>query len=110
MLLLKEIDEREALEKQVKEKFINHDSRINKLEEIVSSDDGYITIQKRLDDLDIFMEDKDKEFIFGGCGKICLEEHYSYKKSITGNRFDTKYPIIVIDKAIGIVEEIKKFS
>jgi prophage antirepressor-like protein len=81
-LLAKEIEHREALEKQVREQFANHDNRINdisnKLEEIISSDEGYITIQNRLNDLEIDMEQLD---IWAWCEKIRLENNHDCRKS-----------------------------
>jgi len=103
-LLALEIERREALEKQVQVQFENHDNRINdishKLEEIVSNDEGYITIQTRLNDLEINM---DQTLIWACCEKIRFENSYDCKKSHTGNRFDTKYPISIIDRAIGML-------
>ena len=100
-LLAKEIEHREALEKQVRE----HDNRINdisnKLEEILLSDDGYITIQNRLNDLEIDMEKVD---IWAWCEKIRLENSHDCRKSSTGDRLDTKYPINIIDQAIGMLK------
>lgn len=97
-LLAKEIEHREALEKQV----IEHDDRINKLEVIVSNDEGYMTIKNRLNDLEIDIDNIG--LIWGWCEKIRLENNYDCKKNNIG-QFDTKYPIIVIDRAIGIVNE-----
>ncbi len=104
-LLAKEIEHREALEKQVQEQFSNHDNRINnisnKLEEIILNDEGYITIQNRLNDLEIEMEKLD---IWAWCEKIRLENNHDCKKSSTGDRLDTKYPVNIIDQAIGILK------
>ena len=102
-LLAKEIEHREALERQV----IEHDGRINKLEKIVSNDDGYITIQNRLNDLEI--EGIDINDIWAWCEKIRFENNYDCKSSNIG-RFDTRYPIIVIDRAIEMVNGLKKLS
>jgi prophage antirepressor-like protein len=102
LLFLKEIEEREALGRQVQE----HDYKINeisnKLEKIsVSEHNGYITIQERLDFLEI--ANMNQEHIWAWCEKIRLEEQYDCKKSLTGNKFDAKYPPVVIDKAIGML-------
>jgi prophage antirepressor-like protein len=102
-LLAKEIEHREALEKQVTE----HDNRINKLEVIVSNDEGYMTIQNRLNDLEIDVDNI--KIIWAWCEKIRLEHNYDCKNSNIG-QFDTKYPIIVIDRAIGIVNGLKNLS
>jgi prophage antirepressor-like protein len=104
-LLAKEIEHREALEKQVQEKFENHGNRINKLENIISNDGGYITIQNRLNDLELVME---QELIWSWCEKIRLENHYDCIKS--SNRFDTKYPITIIDQAIGYINALPKYD
>lgn len=107
-LLAIEIERREALEKQVQIQFESHDNRINdisyKLEEIILSDDGYITIQNRLNDLEI---DLNKEDIWAWCEKIRFEKNYDCRKSNTGNRLDTKYPINIIDQAIGMLKSCK---
>ncbi|MDO9106008.1 MAG: BRO family protein [Methylovulum sp.] len=95
-LLVKEIEKREALEKQVHEQFENYDNRINKLEKIIANEDGYMTIQNRLNDLDMNMR---IELIWAWCEKIRFQESYPCLKS--SNRFETKYPISLIDQAIG---------
>jgi len=105
-LVLKEIEQREILARQVQE----HDNRINKLEVFISNDDGYITIQKRLDDLEIDMGQKHKEIVWGWCEKIRFEKNYDCRNSNTGDRFNTKYPVNVIDQSIGIVNELKNLS
>lgn len=109
MLLLDEIDERERLERETKQRFEKNERRLDELSERISTyslpDTNFVhrTVNDfcQLNNIELSHE----HIIFGWCLKICTEDGYkSYKTYENGQRL-TKFPEHVISKAWSVVQK-----
>ncbi len=114
MLLLDEIDERERLERETKQRFEKNERRLDELSERISTralpdmSHAHKTVNEfcTLNSIDPTHE----HMIFGWCLKICTESGYkSYKTHEHGQQI-TKFPEHVISEAWTAVQTQKSSS
>ncbi|WP_386080287.1 Bro-N domain-containing protein [Vreelandella sp. F11] len=114
MLLLDEIDERERLERETKQRFEKNERRLDELSEIISTH-SLPDINHVYRTVDDFCQSNNinllhEHMIFGWCLKICMEKgQKSYQTHEDGQKI-TKFPEPVISEAWTLVQKQKPSS
>lgn len=101
IILAKEIEKREALERKV----MTIDERVTAIESDIR-DDEFISVMEFIRDNNV--EETDHELFWGWCNKIELQSGADSKKSPCGDRLKSKYPIFVLQQALAEVLRYKK--
>lgn len=104
ILLLEEIEERERLERETKERFIQTERRLNELSHKISSTMpnvaygvNYSTVADYCKDNEI--EKTQEQLLQGWCIKICAEEGHSSYKRLDNGQETISFPDLVLIKA-----------
>lgn len=107
--LVLEIEERERLERETKERFAKHEeviksisSKLNTLEE-VSPNTKFVTAAEYCESEGL--ENIDLQFVFGWCLKICVEQSEPTVKSVENGQEVLRFPVHVVIEAVRNIEK-----
>ncbi|GGC89350.1 BRO-N domain-containing protein [Halopseudomonas salina] len=111
MLLLDEIEERERLERETRERFLVTERKLNELSERLSETESqpaygivYMSVERHSEGE--LRDARELQHIQGWCIKICAEEGYSSRKVIVDGKECITFPEIVLTKAKKQIAEI----
>ncbi|MAB25151.1 hypothetical protein EF096_10000 [Pseudomonas neustonica] len=105
MLLLEEIEERERLERETKERFLQTERRLNELSQKISTTAthqnygvNYLTVSDYCRQLEI--EKSQEQLLRGWCIKISAEEGHPSHKVLKDGHEEVSFSELVLNKAI----------
>ncbi|TYL43493.1 MULTISPECIES: BRO-N domain-containing protein [Dickeya] len=105
-LLLCEIETREQSEREIKEKFVEHDNKLkllsDGLENITSTIEGekFYSIYEWAEVSELDLSESEFQLFFGWCLKICATENIQSKKLAESKKFDRAFSKYVLNNAI----------